>query len=92
MASDPRNEGAHVEDVIDVGDQLVVEVASQVLVDRRHEDDVGLGELEPDVEEDALGEVGVGLVEEVAEAGGHGAKEALDDEVIDEVLRWVEIF
>ena len=91
MARDPGNERAHVEDVVHVGHQLVVEVAGDVLVDGRHEDHVRLWQLQPDVEENALGEVRVRLVQEVAEARGHGAKEALNNQVVDEVLDEVEI-
>ena len=63
VGGNPREEVAHVKDVVNVGHELIVKVAGQVLIDRRHEDDVGLGELQTNVKENTLCQVGVCLVE-----------------------------
>jgi hypothetical protein len=66
--------------------QLIVEVVCQILIDGRHENDVRLRKLETNVEQNTLGQVGIGFVQEVAQTRGHGSQKTLDNQVIDKIL------
>ena len=54
MLGDPGDEGAHLEDVLDVAVHLVEKVARQSLVQGRAENDVGLRQLKPNFKQDSL--------------------------------------
>ena len=54
VLGDPGDEGAHLEDVLDVAVHLVEKVARQSLVQGRAENDVGLRQLKPNFKQDSL--------------------------------------